>query len=183
MEETARKRRVLIALHGHEPPDWAREVARAVPVAAADLVRLLVVHDVPSPPFTSVLPAARGRYQAALASCQQQVDARAQTAVEQLRVTLPVSPEVTHVPSRRADPGRVIAEHAEAWTPDVLVVGRDARRGLARLLLGSVHDRVLERASCAVLVTPAEPVARSRTASPTPLRVEFSEAAATPGGA
>jgi nucleotide-binding universal stress UspA family protein len=183
MEEIARQRRVLIALHGHEPPDWAREVARAVPVAAADLVRLLVVHDVPTPAFTSLLPAARGRYQAALVSWQQLVEGQARLAVEQLRATLPAPPEVTHVPSRRADPGRVIAEHARTWTPDLLVVGRDARRGLARLLLGSVQDRVLDRATCAVLVTPAEQAARSGNASPTPLRVGFSEPAATPGGA
>jgi nucleotide-binding universal stress UspA family protein len=183
MEETTRRRRVLIALHGHEPPDWAREVARAVPVTGADLVRLLVVHDLPAPPFTSLLPAARGRYEAALACCRQQVEHRARIAVERLRATLPAPPEVTHVPSPRADPGRVIAEHARSWTPDLLVVGRDARGGLARLLLRSVHDRVLDRAPCAVLVTPAGPPARSDDASPTPRRVEFSEPAATPGGA
>jgi nucleotide-binding universal stress UspA family protein len=182
MEETARKRRVLIALHGHEPPNWAQEVARAVPVTAADLVRLLVVHDVPAPAFTSLVPAARGRYQTALAAWQQQVESQARIAVEQLRATLPAPPEVTHVPSRRADPGRIIAEHAQTWMPDLLVVGRDARRGLARLL-GSVHDRVLDRAPCAVLVTPAEQVSRSDDASPTPLRVGFSGPAATPEGA
>src|SRR5262245_62711584 len=123
MEETARQRRVLIALHGHEPPEWAQEVARTVPVTATDLVRLLVVHDVPMPAFTSLLPAARGRYQAALAAWQHQVEAQARIAVARLRATLPAPPEVTHVPSRRADPGRVIAEHARTWTPDLLVVG------------------------------------------------------------
>lgn len=49
-------------------------------------------------------------------------------------------------------PIETILSQAAAWEADVLSVGTQGRRGLSRLLLGSVAEGVLRRAGCPVLV-------------------------------
>lgn len=59
--------------------------------------------------------------------------------------------EIVH----RADkPGPAIAEVARAEAADLIVVGTHGRTGLRRLFLGSVAERVVREASCAVLTVP-----------------------------
>ncbi|MCB9682361.1 MAG: universal stress protein [Alphaproteobacteria bacterium] len=54
---------------------------------------------------------------------------------------------VTH-----GDPAATILDLADAWTADLIVMGTHGRRGLARVLLGSVAEQVLRRARVPVLV-------------------------------
>lgn len=49
-------------------------------------------------------------------------------------------------------PIETILRQAAGWEADVLAVGTQGRRGLSRLLLGSVAEGVLRRAGCPVLV-------------------------------
>jgi nucleotide-binding universal stress UspA family protein len=57
-----------------------------------------------------------------------------------------------------AAPAGAIVEQAGAWGADLIVLGAEPARGLARRLLGATHERVVARAPCAVLVvTPPEP--------------------------
>ncbi len=51
-------------------------------------------------------------------------------------------------------PAEEIVSWAAAKNVQVIIVGTHGRRGLERLLIGSVADRVLRQASCAVLVVP-----------------------------
>jgi nucleotide-binding universal stress UspA family protein len=51
-------------------------------------------------------------------------------------------------------PAEEIVSWAAAESVQIIIVGTHGRRGLERLLIGSVADRVLRRASCAVLVVP-----------------------------
>jgi universal stress protein A len=57
---------------------------------------------------------------------------------------------VTHL--RVGDPARQIAQLAVDLDADAIVVGTHGRRGIARLVLGSVAERVLRYATCPVLV-------------------------------
>ena len=50
------------------------------------------------------------------------------------------------------DANKAIAELAEAWNADLVVVGRRGHRGLAEILLGSVSNYVVHHAPCSVLV-------------------------------
>lgn len=50
-----------------------------------------------------------------------------------------------------------IVRRAEAWESDVIVVGSRGATGLARLLLGSVADKVVRYAPCPVLVARPSP--------------------------
>lgn len=51
--------------------------------------------------------------------------------------------------------GPLISERAAAWRADLIVVGTHGRRGLDRLLLGSVAEGVIRTASLPVLLVPA----------------------------
>ena len=52
----------------------------------------------------------------------------------------------------RGEPAAEILRHARQREIDVLVVGTHGRRGLGRLLLGSVAERLVREAPCAVVV-------------------------------
>jgi nucleotide-binding universal stress UspA family protein len=67
------------------------------------------------------------------------------------------------VASEAGEPGDVIVRHAKRHAIDLIVVGTHARRGMSRMLLGSVATRVLQTAPCPVLAVPpprAEPERR-----------------------
>ncbi|MFT5523808.1 MAG: nucleotide-binding universal stress UspA family protein [Pirellulaceae bacterium] len=50
------------------------------------------------------------------------------------------------------DPGYRIAKHAENIGADLIVIPSHGRSGIARLLLGSVAERVIRLAHCQILV-------------------------------
>ncbi len=60
-------------------------------------------------------------------------------------------PLVTEV--LRGDPKEEITNAAARWLADLAVVGSHGRRGLKRLLLGSVSEAVARHAPCSVEVT------------------------------
>lgn len=147
--DSAGARRTLIAVHGHEPEGWAHEVRAAVP--RRGLVRVLLADDPPAAVCTSLLPAARRRHAAALDQVRRERDGRRRAALELLVAGAGDGIEVLRLP-RCADPGRAIAEHARDWPADLVVMGRDARSRIERALTGTIHERVVSRAPCAVLV-------------------------------
>jgi nucleotide-binding universal stress UspA family protein len=49
-----------------------------------------------------------------------------------------------------ADPRQAIIDQAEKWKADLIVVGSHGRKGLDRLLIGSVAEHVARHASCSV---------------------------------
>ncbi len=56
-----------------------------------------------------------------------------------------------------------IDAEAERLRADLIVMGTHGRSGLAHLLMGSVAEEMIRRASCPVLVVPAESGARAQT--------------------
>jgi nucleotide-binding universal stress UspA family protein len=85
--------------------------------------------------------------------------------------TYPVSEEVREMSQRAAEclqeffpawevraeshsgsPASIILAAAEEWKPDLLVVGSHGRTGIVKLVLGSVSQKVLHHAPCAVRV-------------------------------
>jgi universal stress protein A len=58
---------------------------------------------------------------------------------------------------REGKPAPAILEGAEELRADLIVIGSQGRSGLDHLLIGSVAERVLRKASCPVLVVKAPP--------------------------
>jgi nucleotide-binding universal stress UspA family protein len=56
---------------------------------------------------------------------------------------------------RAGDPATTILEEVRAAGADLVVMGTHARKGLLRLILGSVTERVVRHAPCPVLAVPA----------------------------
>lgn len=84
---------------------------------------------------------------------------------------------------QHGDPAGVILLHANSRRCDLIVLGTHRRSGLERLRAGSVAEQVTRRATCPVLVVPAEPTA-SRGEQPGAFRnivcpVDFSPASDT----
>jgi nucleotide-binding universal stress UspA family protein len=154
--------RVLVAVHGYEPEGWGTDTARAVSRWGESVVRVLDVLDVPCPPLTSPAPFARRLYRAARAAAIRDAERRTRSAVDALAAILPRTTEVVRVSHGRGPLGWTIAEHANDWGADVVVVGAPAPGVGAWLSPGRVPQQVLERTRCAVLVTapPAPPARR-----------------------
>jgi nucleotide-binding universal stress UspA family protein len=60
------------------------------------------------------------------------------------------------------DPRAVIVERASHWKTDLIILGSHGRKGLDRLLMGSVAEFVAHHAHCSVLIvrTPKSPETR-----------------------
>jgi nucleotide-binding universal stress UspA family protein len=119
------------------------------------VARVVVVLDVPSPPFTSVLPVARRYYGAALTEWRRLAEEQARRSVEALSSALGRVPDVMQVLAGGADAAGPIVEFAVTWGAEVIIVGRDTRGKVTRVLLTPIHTRVVNSAPCAVLVTSA----------------------------
>lgn len=52
------------------------------------------------------------------------------------------------------EPGRLICRLAQDWHADVIVVGNSGKKGLKRLMLGSVSHYVAKHAPCLTVVVP-----------------------------
>jgi nucleotide-binding universal stress UspA family protein len=158
--------RVLVAVHGYEPPGWARETCRVVSTWAGPCVRVLAVLDVPSPPLTSLTGLARGAYASALAQWRESERLRLQAPIDALLPGLPRQTDVARLPVTRGDLARTIAETARAWPADVVVVGAPEPGPRSWLRPGPVHERLVRLAGCTVLVTTPPPAAPRDTRGP-----------------
>lgn len=50
------------------------------------------------------------------------------------------------------DPKKAILDYAAKWNPDLIVVGSHGRRGIDRIVLGSVSEAVVRHAHCSVQI-------------------------------
>jgi len=85
---------------------------------------------------------------------EQMKEKLAQLAREQINAEVPVFPHV-----EKGKPWAEIIRLAEQHEADLIVLGTHGRTGLQHWLLGSTAERVVQHASCPVLVVP--PSARS----------------------
>jgi nucleotide-binding universal stress UspA family protein len=78
----------------------------------------------------------------------------AQEAVETARKIL-IAGNVKVLDSKQApvgDPRVLTLDHAKEWGADLIVLGSHSRRGLDRMLMGSVSEAVARHAHCSVEV-------------------------------
>ena len=155
--------RILLVLHGAEPAGWASEACRVLGTWRNPAVRVLVVPIVPCPPFTSVLPAARRRFAGGRAAWHAEEEERILATVDRVRGSLPRSIDVVRARCTDVDPVAAVDEQARQYAADVVVVGAPPPGLGSWLWPGPVHERVLRRVACAVLVVPAPPTSTAAT--------------------
>ncbi|MBL8792304.1 MAG: universal stress protein [Planctomycetia bacterium] len=88
------------------------------------------------------------------------------TVLEQLhRLHAPAGVEVEYR-LEEGDPADTIVRTAEEAGCDLIVLGTHGRRGLTRLLMGSVAEQVVRRAPCPVLTAKTPAATAAETAQP-----------------
>jgi nucleotide-binding universal stress UspA family protein len=78
----------------------------------------------------------------------------AQEWLEQLRAEALKRDISTDFVCEMSDPGSFICQLAETWAADVVVMGNSGKKGLKKLILGSVSEYVAKHAPCPTLVVP-----------------------------
>jgi nucleotide-binding universal stress UspA family protein len=123
---------------------------RAVRLAEWFDARIEVLHVIPYLPFEMPVGVAPSYLSDPFEVTAKQRQQAAQSIVDLvapfLDETVPILTKVLE-----GEPWRVILEEAKAVPADLLVIGTHGRSGFEHLLLGSVTERVLRRASCPVL--------------------------------
>jgi nucleotide-binding universal stress UspA family protein len=84
--------------------------------------------------------------------CRNKSFERARDLVERIAAQLECKGFQPSVLTPDADPRHAIVEAAREWTADLIVMGSHGRRGVDRLLLGSVAESVVRHAPCSVYV-------------------------------
>ena len=138
----------------------APATAYAFSLARALHARLYLMHVVPEDDVR-VLNALSGYLQseitpaALVETFYTEADKRLATLVEEARATDLVCERLVTT----GQPAAAIMSWAAAKQAQLIIIGTHGRRGVTRVLMGSVAERVLREAPCAVLVVPASPEA------------------------
>ncbi len=144
-------RRILVALDGS--PTARRGLEEALRLARAGGGRLLLLHVSEEPPPLMVngdwtlptLPSEIWR----------EAGRRILEEARKLCEAAAVESETRLVDAAGQRLGPLVSQAASAWQADLIVAGTHGRRGLDRLLLGSVAEGILRTTPIPVLLVPA----------------------------
>ncbi|HEY8370802.1 MAG TPA: universal stress protein [Thermodesulfobacteriota bacterium] len=147
---------ILVPVDFSPPSERAAEFARSLAVPLGSRMRLLHVVQGSAPPL-GLRPAVYD----ALLEARDRVLKEAEQALETLAGRLAAgdgAPSVEHVVIETAESvGDAIVDEARKAGADLIVIGTHGRRGVERVLLGSVAERVVRRADCPVVTVRATP--------------------------
>jgi len=140
---------ILVALDHSECAHLVAE--EATQIALTTGARLTFVHAIAMPQGMSsdVLIAPDPDKGAVAAGDYLRADAEGRIAI--LRAEAEAKGVTAYVQIEQGEPAEVILAAAERLNVRMIVMGTHGRRGIARLLLGSVAEEVLRRATCPVL--------------------------------
>lgn len=141
--------KILLAIDGSVFSDRAVDEVARRPWPTGSEVRVISVVEPPMTPITEpfVLPALywEEAEQAAEEHARDALNRALQSLRAQQGESLQIATEML-----KGYPKQVILDDAERWEADLIVVGSHGRRGLTRLLLGSVSQAVAAHAVCSV---------------------------------
>ena len=144
--------RILVPVDFSEPSDVGVSHAKGLVQASEIRVDMLHVVEVPR------IPDVYGMTEYAAAGNLQEVEGRAEETLQGLAAELGGPDKVScHV--RQGHPAHEIVEFAERTRTDMIVIATHGLTGLRRLLMGSVAEQVVARASCPVMTV--KPFGRS----------------------
>lgn len=145
--------RILLATDFSDASEEAARVAHAI--AARDHAVLGVCHVTPEPmPANAQVPAWLGGHLPDDAAIQNAATEALKKRAAELSAG-GVPPVEAYVD--QGEPYAAIVMRAESFAADLVVVGSHGRTGLSRMLLGSVAEKVVRHAPCAVYVARKSP--------------------------
>jgi len=139
---------IVAATDGSEGADRAIDMAATLAKATASKLLVITVGDSFSGEGVEELARAEGGIGEALELIGNQIMRRARE-----RAVAQGAPSV-EVQLRWGDPTEAVIQSAQDAKADAIVVGRRGRGRLAGLLLGSVSQKLVSLAPCAVIVVP-----------------------------
>lgn len=149
--------KILLAYDGSACSDVALEDLPRAGLPSTTEVLILSIADVFLPPATSgdletnpQVPAFIRRAWAQATAAVEQARSMAMQAQSRVRTLGPAWQ--VEILAEADSPAWGVIKKADAWQPDVIVVGSHGRSSLGRILLGSVSSRVLTEAPCSVRV-------------------------------
>lgn len=139
--------RIMVAVDGSDTS--ARGLQEAIGLAKDQKAILSIIHVVD---IVVVFGAGQfpGSYIAATREVARETIERARNAA----IAAGLDPEIQtpEIVTSGYHVGDTIAEVARDWKADLLVVGTHGRRGISRMLLGSVAERIVRMAPCPLLL-------------------------------
>lgn len=139
---------ILLTTDFSEASEEAVAKAGALARAAGVKLTVLYVHGRPPAAPEAFVPAEK-------VVTSDYLDAEAHKALEELKNSLLAGVEpVTLATVEHASVPLAICDYADKHGVDLIVIGTHGRTGMTRLMIGSVAEKVVRHASCAVLVVP-----------------------------
>ncbi len=153
---------IFFATDGSVSARFALAQILALPWRPPVHVTAMTAVEVPHPPFTSLIPAARRAYDTALSALREDAEANAAAVLDAARRAL--EGRVTSVATRahRGYADVTIVDAASACRADLVSVGSRGLGPYKGILLGSVSNHVAQHAGSSVLVTKQPPTGRCR---------------------
>jgi nucleotide-binding universal stress UspA family protein len=144
-------KRILVAIDGSETAE--RALREGVALAKAHRARLRLVHVVDELTVAGERPATLTDYWKAVRQAGERIleSARTHAAKTGIAAETRLAEIRTFGSVVRRVPD-VIVDEAERWRADLVVIGTHGRRGLSKLLLGSVADGVVRTSGASVLL-------------------------------
>ncbi len=149
--------KILIAYDGSDCANAALEDLPRAGLPRVAEVLIMSVADVfvppsssPAPPLPADVPVAVQRAWAQAAHAVDEAHALAQHARTPLLTAFPTWDVCTEACAD--SPAWAVVKKADAWHPDLIVVGSHGRSTMSRLLLGSVSQKILTEARCSVRI-------------------------------
>lgn len=136
-------KKILVAHDGSKLSDKA--LKKAVEIAVLYGSNLTVLSIIPELYLTELSDIDREKIMQALTE-------ETTMAMERIRVSLSGKPIEAKTTVRQGPPAEKIIETAQKMKVDLIVTGSHGRHGAKKFLLGSVSSKIVEYASCPVLV-------------------------------
>lgn len=146
--------KILLATDGSEFSIAAAKSVASRPWPAGSQVRIVSVEEIPvlenqttAFPLAAIYPASL------LEELLESARNHAKNAVENARkIFMGTNLDVVGSSIPLGEPRNTILDHAKEWQADLIVLGSHGRRGLDRMLMGSVSETVAIHAQCSVEV-------------------------------
>jgi nucleotide-binding universal stress UspA family protein len=138
--------KILLAIDDSKFSEAAIQTVLAQPKPRETEVRVLHVVEPPGPLIAGEMTAYVPDFSADLAA----ETARAQTLVGRAAEALRAKNMKVSSAVEQGDPKAEIIDAASEWHADLIVLGSHGRRGLERLLMGSVSETVARHSPCSV---------------------------------